>query len=107
MKRKTQELLKESQLQNKPEYTEDELKEIGDQLAKTKDNKAGKIYALLMSLQYNPFLFQDWCECASEEFDYNGLFFSSLDNIPLVIDDITELDSIEDVVVKWRLKYNK
>jgi hypothetical protein len=107
MKRKTQELLEKSVLLNQPDYSEDELKDIAEKLAATKDEKAGRVYALLLSIGFDPFIFQDWCEAANEEYDYNGLFYTSLDNMPLVIADMTELDSIEDVVVRWRLDHNK
>lgn len=107
MKKKTQGLLEENNLLEQPEYSEEDLKDISDKLAETRDEKAGRVYALLLSIGFDPFIFQDWCEAANEEYDYNGLFFTSLDNIPLVIEDMTALDSIEDVVVRWRLDRNK
>lgn len=90
-------------MQNSPTYSEDELKEIASKLAETRDEKAGKVYALLLSIGYDPFLFEAWCEDASEEYDYHGLFFTNLENVPLVIHDMEALDSIEQVVVYWRM----
>ena len=107
MKRKTQELLKSQCLQQHPEYSTEDLKEIAKQLALTKDEKAGKVYALLLSIDYEPFLFEDWCNNTNEEYDYQGLFYSTLEDIPLMIGDMTELDAIEDAVVKYRLFNHK
>lgn len=107
MKKRTQKLLEENNFLEQPEYSEEELKEIAEKLVDTRNEKAGRVYTLLLSIGYDPFIFQDWCKTANEEYDYNGLFYTSLDNIPLVIDDMTALDSIEDVVVRWRLDHNK
>lgn len=107
MKRETQELLKAQALQERPEYSTEDLKEIAKKLAETKDEKAGKVYAQLLAFDFEPFLFEDWCENTNEQYDYNGLFFSELSDIPCVIADMTALDSIEDVVVRYRLENNK
>ena len=107
MKRETQELLKTQKLLDQPEYSTEDLQDIATKLAETKDEKAGKVFAFLMSTGHEPFLFEAWCENANEEYDYSGLFFSALEDIPCVIADMTALDAIEDVVVRWRLSHNK
>lgn len=107
MNQKTKEMLSKNRLLDKPVYSEEDLKILDERLMFIKkDSKAWNIIKQLRAIDYNPFLFEAWADQTNDEYDYKAILFeSSMENLPLIINE--ELDTIEDIVLRWRLERNK
>lgn len=105
MIKKTQERLSSSSISR--DVNSSELREIAEILKKIKDNTAQKLYIHLVSFNYDPFIFSDWCDEVKEEYNYKALFFCPIDQIPLVIGVFEELDEVEQEIIRYRLSHSK
>ena len=109
MNQKTKDLISKSPLQDRPQYTEEDLKILADYLKISEDPKAWEVRKqFLYGLGFDPLLFETWVmsEETNEDYDYKAIFFqSSMENLPLVLGE--DLDDIEDIVLRWRLERNK
>ena len=106
MNQKTKELISKNRLLDKPVYTPEDFKVLTERLQFNKDDKAYNIIKLLEAIDYDHILFEGWADQANDDYDYKAIFFeSSMDRLPLIINE--DLDTIEDIVLRWRLERNK
>jgi hypothetical protein len=109
MNQATKDLISKNQLQDKPEYTEEDLKILADYLKISEDPKAWEVYKQFQyGIGFDPILFECWVmsEDTNESYDYKAIFFqASMDRLPLVLGE--DLDDIEDIVLRWRLERHK
>jgi hypothetical protein len=106
MNQQTKDLISKNKLLENPAYTAKDLEILCEQLTFTEDPKAFKIIQQLKVLRFDPILFEGWADQTNDDYDYKAIFFgASMDRLPLIINE--DLDSIEDIVLRWRLDRNK
>jgi hypothetical protein len=107
MNQTTKEMISKNRLLEKPVYSEEDLKILEERLMFiSKDTKAWNIIIHIRALDYNPILFEGWADQANDDYDYKAIFFeSSMDKLPMILCE--DLDSIEDIVLRWRLERSK
>lgn len=107
MNQKTKEMISKNRLLDKPIYTVEDLKVLEERLRfLSKDTKAYNIVKQLQALDFDPILFEGWADQTNDDYDYKAIFFeSSMNKLPLILNE--DLDTIEDVVLRWRLERNK
>lgn len=118
MNKKTKEMISKGGLCEHPTYTVDDLKVLVEQLtifvnakeleADINDSqaKAFKIVNQIKAFDYDPIFFEGWAEQTNEDYDYKAIFFNAtIDRLPLIINE--DLDSIEDIILRWRLDRSK
>lgn len=106
MNQQTKDLISKNKLLENPAYTVEDLEILCQQLTFSKDIKAFKIIQQLKVLRCDPILFEGWADQTNDDYDYKAIFFgASMDRLPLIINE--DLDSIEDIVLRWRLDRNK
>lgn len=106
MNRKTKDLISKNKLLENPAYTVEDLKLLTELLTFSEDIKAFRIINQLKALDFDPILFEGWADQTNDDYDYKAIFFgASIDRLPLIINE--DLDSIEDIVLGWRLERNK
>jgi hypothetical protein len=105
----TKDLISKNQLQDKPIYTEEDLRILAGYLKDCKDVKAWLIYKQFeFGIGYDPILFEGWVMDlnTNADYDYKAIFFqASMDRLPLILGE--DLDEIDDIVLRWRLERNK
>lgn len=106
MNQKTKEMISQNRLLEQPVYSEEDLKILADHLQHTEDPKAFKVIQQLIALNHDPILFEGWTMQTNNDYDYWAIFFgASMDKLPLMLNE--DLDSIEDIVLRWRLERSK
>ena len=108
MNQKTKDLISQSPLQERPVYSEEDLKILAEYLKESKDKKAWEVYKqFIYGFGYDPLLFETWVLGYAEgDYDYRAIFFqSAMDMLPLAIGE--DLDEIDDIVLRWRLERHK
>jgi hypothetical protein len=99
-------MISKNRLLDKPVYSVEDLKILAERLDFKKEEKAWNIIKQLHALDFDPILFEGWAEQTNEDYDYKAIFFeSSMDKLPMIINE--DLDTIEDIVLRWRLERNK